>query len=197
MSVLNEVRARLQDWWIDHVWADTLAVFALVGAHFVLVARTDRFDVLSWITAQDRRGVYAAAAVVVSLTGALSGVAVSQLSSAKGERAIALKKQVGTELASNWRSVYKGAMVSAMLAILALILDGTNNPPVEGHNSAVAIWIFEFGLLLGFSKFFRLTALFHPLIVASVRDDVEGPEDKPAPAPVVNTERFLKRVSGE
>lgn len=196
-----ELLGNIYDWWIDHRWADLLVTGATVGAYGLIVWKTGRFDVLDWLTPGDRRGLYGAFAVVVSLTGAMSGVAVSQLASAKGPRAMALKKFGGNELARSWRSIYSGAMAAALLAVLALALDGTQAPPQAGYNAVVAQWSFLVGLVLGVVKFGRLTALFQPVITSSVKDDAESGQVEEGPAPELNVAAFeraaLRRANGE
>lgn len=102
---------------------------------------------------------------------------------------MALKKAAGDELAKSWRSIYAGAMGAALLAVLALALDASQPSPV-GHNALVARWAFLFGLALGVVKFSRLTALFQPVITASVKDDSESDDVEEAPAPQLNTASF-------
>lgn len=179
----------VHDWWISHRWSDLGISTIAVGVYGAAIWYWGRYDVLSWLSAADRRGLYSAFAVVVSLTGALSGVAVAQLASAKGPRAMALKKAAGDELAKSWRSIYAGAMGAALLAVLALALDASQPSPV-GHNALVARWAFLFGLALGVVKFSRLTALFQPVITASVKDDSESDDVEEAPAPQLNTASF-------
>lgn len=190
MGPLKSVRA----FWVDHRWTDLCIAALLIGGHGVIVWRTGRFDVLDWLAAADRRGLYGAFAVVVSLTGALSGVAIGQLGSAKGPRAKALKLYGGKELAGNWRSIYVGAMGAALLALVALALDGTSPPP-NGHNAVVAMWAFEFGVVLGITKFARLTALFEPMISAFVKDDADPEEAPLAAALEIDPAAYDKRLA--
>lgn len=181
---------RLYDWWIDHRWADLAAAILIAGGYGLVVWRTGRFDVLAWLLPGDRRSLYSAFAVVISLTGAMSSVAVSQLASAKGPRAMALKKGAGDDLAKSWRSIYVGAMGAALLAVLALALDSTQQPQALGYNAVVARWAFLMGLSLGIMKFSRLTALFQPVITSSVKDDAESDEVEEAPALELNMTSF-------
>lgn len=185
-SLRERVVTPIREFWIDHRWTDLLIAGFVVGIHALVVWRTGRFDVLSWSEAADRRGVYSAFAVVVSLTGALSGVAVSQLGSAKGPRAKALKRDVGKDLARSWRSIYVGSMGAALLAIIALMLDSTKAIPAGqspvGHNALVAQWIFEFAIVYATMRFTRLTAIFEPMISAFAKDDVDPDEEPLEPA---------------
>jgi uncharacterized membrane protein len=184
---VKETGRTIHDWWIDHRWADLLVTALVVGGYGIVVWRTGRFDMLGWLTPSDRRGLYGAFAVVVSLTGAMSSVAVGQLASAKGPRATTLKKAGGPELAKSWRSIYVGAMGAALLALLALALDSTQSVPAAGHAAVIARWSFLVGLVLATTKFARLTALFQPVITASVKDDAESDDVDEAPALELNT----------
>ena len=80
----------------------------MLAAHLALVVFTGKFDVLGWASGSDRRAVYSAAAVVVSVIGTLSGIAVGQLGSSKGDRTSALKRDAGRKLAASWRSIFRG-----------------------------------------------------------------------------------------
>lgn len=180
MEQQRRVTAPVHEFWIDHRWTDLAIAAVVVGIHGIVVWRTGRYDLLSWVEASDRRGAYSAFAVVVSLTGAFGGVAISQLGSAKGPRAKALKKQVGTDLARSWRAIYVGSLGAALIAILALLLDSTT--PGPGHNTAVARWAFEFAVAFAVMRFARVAALFEPMITAFAKDDAD-PDEKPlAPA---------------
>ncbi len=191
---LDNVRDRFEPvrlFWINHRWTDLCIAGVVVGVHGFVVWKMGRFDLLSWIEPADRRGVYSAFAVVVSLTGALSGVAVSQLGSAKGPRARALKRDVGKDLARSWRSIYVGSMGAALLALIALMLDSTKAVPAGqvpvGHNALVAQWMFEFAIVFAVMRFTRLTAIFEPMISAFAKDDVDPDEEPLEPTLVVDS----------
>lgn len=168
MKPYQLVISRLRAFWIDHLWVDLLIVGSVISAHVILLAIHPAFDVLGNSLPADRRGVYASAAIVVSLLASFSGVAIGQLSSAKGARAEALRTQGADVLAKNWRSIFLAGMLSAMLAIVALILD----PSVVSASVApvVARWLFEAGLLLAAVKFFRLSTLFYEVISLTASD---------------------------
>lgn len=194
MELVEVVRTHLiapvREFWIDQRWTDLLVATIVVGVHGAVVWRTGRFDLLNWVDASDRRGVYSAFAVVVSLTGALSGVAVSQLGSAKGPRAKALKRDVGRDLARSWRSIYVGSMGAALLALVALALDSTKAIPAGqtpvGYNATVAQWTFEFAVVFAIVRFARLTTIFEPMISALAKDDIDPDEEALEPALVVD-----------
>lgn len=182
----------IRDFWIDHRWLDAAVTLTIVGVYTLVTHHFGRFDVLAWLTPGDRRAMYSAFAVVVSLTGAMGGVAVSQLGSAKGERVLALKRHGGRELAKNWRSTYLGAFSCAMLALLALALDGSI-PAAQGHNAFVGRMCFDVAVVLASMKFLRLSVLFQPLIIATVLDDTEEP-NAVAPAPTLDRAEFQRRA---
>lgn len=180
----------MREFWIDHRWSDMCMAGAVVGVHGLVVWCSGRFDLLTWVEAVDRRGAYSAFAVVVSLTGAFSGVAVSQLGSAKGPRAKALKRDVGKELARSWRSIYIGSLCAALLALIALLLDSTK-PGASGPNAVIAQWMFEFAVIFAVLRFTRLTALFEPMITAFAKDDSD-PDEKPLAPPLLVDQSALE-----
>lgn len=174
---LRQSARTLRDAWIDRLWVDVFATTVLLVAHYALVATTGRFDVLAWATPPDRRGAYAAAAVVISLVGSLSGITLGQLGSASGPRAVALKRYGGPQLARNWRSIFQSAMLAALLAVAALLLDPSSPVPGSEVRSTVARWAFEFGVVLVTVKFARLTSLFHAVLSATAADSGESAEE--------------------
>lgn len=184
LQVRERVVAPIREFWIDHRWTDVCVAGVVVGIHGIVVWQTGRYDLLSWVGASDRRGAYSAFAVVVSLTGAFGGVAISQLGSAKGPRAKALKKLVGRDLARSWRSIYVGSLGAALVAIVALMLDSTT--PIPGHNAAVARWAFEVAIVFSVMRFARVAALFEPMINAFAKDDADPDEEPLAPALTVD-----------
>lgn len=178
----------VHEWWIDHLWIDLVLVVLVTGAHGLVVALTGRFDVLGWLPATDRRGVYSAAAIVISLVAALSGVAVGQTGSAKGSRIAHIKREAGDQLAATWRSIYRGALTAALIAVMALALDSTARHP-QGYNGNVARWAFEFGLGLAIMKFLRLSTLFHATLLGAARDDADD-DNRLAEAPTFDEDWF-------
>lgn len=184
LQVRERIARPIREYWIDHRWTDICVAGVAVGIHGIVVWRTGRYDLLDWVGASDRRGAYSAFAVVVSLTGAFGGVAISQLGSAKGPRATALKKLVGQDLARSWRSIYVGSLSAALIAICALILDSTT--PVPGHNAAVARWAFEVAVVFAVMRFARVAALFEPMIAAFAKDDADPDEEPLASALAVD-----------
>lgn len=187
-----EARDGVREWYLSHRWFDLTAAVVATTVYAVIVWWSGRFDVLAWSPAADRRTVYTATAVVISLVGALSGVAVGQVGSAKGPRMAYLKRHAGGELAASWRGIYRGVLLAALLALTALVLD--RSVPGEGdHNAVVARWAFLFGLALALTKFARLSALFHDTILGAAQDDASASEPDVLPAPVFDEEWFKQQ----
>lgn len=182
MKKLRAVRDRLRNLWIDRLWSDLAIVAVIVLIHAVLVVVLPVTDILGNALAADRRATYSAAAVVVSLLGSLSSVAISQLGSAKGARATALKTQAAETLARNWRSIFRAGMLSAVLAIVALLMDPSR--VTSGVVPVVVRWVFEAGVLFALVKFMRLSALFYEVITLTSRSAGEEEEQPAISAPV-------------
>ncbi|MFJ6454002.1 hypothetical protein [Paenarthrobacter sp. NPDC091669] len=177
------MKARLvaaKDYWIDHLWLDILLSCFVVGVHVMLTISASGYDFMSYASRDERRALYSSTAVVVSLLGAFSGVAIAQASSGKGERVTTLKKHGAKSLANNWRSIYLSAIFAAAMALTCLAVD------LEGGGIAAwlpifARWIFEYSLVLCGVKFLRLISIFHPIIESAALDDAEKSDEK-APA---------------
>ena len=184
MKHLKAFVSSARDYWFDHLWVDLLFSGLVVGGHLTIVTLSGRLDVLSLASLDERRGLYSASAVVVSLIGAFSGVAIGQVASGKGARIRALKSAAAKPLANSWRSIYLAAILAAFMALLCLAVDVKAR---EGGAAApfVARWLFEFGLVYCGTKFVRLMALFHPIIESSAKDDAES-DVGPKPALVPN-----------
>jgi hypothetical protein len=173
-----------KDYWIDHRWVDLLLTSVLIAVHYSLIFFAAGFDFFAYAAVEERRAMYSASAVVVSLLGAFSGVVIGQASSGKGDRLMALKKNGGDELAANWRGIYLAAIFAAISALFCLLVD-VGSPGVAIHVPSLARWVFEGALLLCALKFIRLTAIFEPIIASSARDDAEK-DASPPDAPVMH-----------
>jgi hypothetical protein len=186
VKYVKALASSIRDFWFDHLWIDLLIAAAIVGAHLATVMLTGQLDILGVAALDERRSLYSASAVVVSLIGAFSGVAIGQVASGKGARIRALKSAAARPLADSWRSIYLAAIASACLALLCLAIDVKG---LEGGAAAPFImrWLFEFGLVYCIAKFVRLMALFHPIIESSAKDDAESDAGlKPALVPSPN-----------
>jgi hypothetical protein len=179
-SIASRVRALC----LDNLWVDMVSVAILLTIHAVFVVAMPVFDFLGNALPADRRAVYGSAAIVVSLLASFSGVAIGQLSSAKGARADALRAHGAEVLAKNWRSIFRAGMFSALLALVALLLDPSVVTP-----SAVPVivrWLFEAGLMFAIVKFFRLSSLFYQVIHLAAKSAGEEEEPKLVAAPTPN-----------
>ncbi|MEC5185486.1 hypothetical protein RCH12_002963 [Cryobacterium sp. MP_3.1] len=182
----------VRDFWIDHLWVDSAVALGLVALHAALVTFYPVTDVFGNAQPADRRAVYSSAAIVVSLLGSFSGVAIGQLGSAKGARTTALKKQGGQILARNWQSIFRTAMLAALVALMALLIDPS--VPSAGWGFVLVRWVFEFALLLAILKFVRLSSLFFEVINLTTQEAAEA-EEKLAEAPRPNPNWGNRRAS--
>jgi predicted Co/Zn/Cd cation transporter (cation efflux family) len=192
MASLRTAPSAIRDFWIDHLWVDSAVVIVILGAHIMLVILYPVFDVFGHALPGDRRAVYSSTAIVVSLLGSFSGVAIGQLSSAKGSRANALRAQGANLLADNWRSIFHAAILSALLAIVALLLD-----PSVANTSVVPVvvrWVFEAGLIFAVVKFLRLSALFYEIITVASISSAEPEHETRAAAPTAD-QNWSKRAA--
>ena len=169
-----------RDVWIDHLWIDLAVVGLVAAAHAGAIYLWPFVDVLGNAQPADRHSVYGATAVVVSLLGSFSAVAIGQLSAAKRARADSLRAQGASMLARNWRSIFRAAMLAALASIIALLLDPST------HTTAVvpvvARWLFEVAVLLAVVKFIRLSSLFvEVLTIAAMSGEDESDERVDAP----------------
>jgi hypothetical protein len=171
-----------RDFWIDHLWMDLAIAALIVAAHGTLVALFPSTDILGRAQPGDRRAAYSSAAIVVSLLGSFSAVAIGQLSSAKGARADALRAQGGVTLAASWRSIFRAGLLAALVSIFALVLDPSTH--TNDVFPVVVRWIFEGTLVLAVVKFFRLSSLFSEVIKVATKSASEPEEEQLADAPV-------------
>ncbi|WP_143459206.1 hypothetical protein [Leifsonia sp. ALI-44-B] len=184
MPKLKAMSSGIRDFWLDHIWTDLVIAGALVTIHLLCVGTWSQVDILGAALPADRRSVYSATAIVVSLLGSFTGIAIGQLSSAKGNRADALRSQGADILARNWRSVFRAAMLSALVAIIALLLDPSKSP--EGWLPVAVRWAFELTLLIAVVKFVRLSSLFFEVLMVAAKSAEDDKPNKLAPAPEVS-----------
>lgn len=184
MNAFRSAMSSLRNFWIDRLWVDVALVGVFMSVHAALVISLPAFDVLGNSLPADRRGVYTSTAIVVSLLASFSGVAIGQVSSAKGDRADALRTLGGKALAQNWRSIFLAGMASAVMAIFALLLDPSAVTPAV--LPVVVRWLFEAALLFALVKFVRLSSLFSEVLTLSAlsakeEDEVVHDEIRPNP----------------
>jgi|GEM_PF-5799516 len=180
MNRIKVMISAVRDFWIDHLWFDAAVAGVLLIAHMVLVWLLPAVDLLGNALPADRRSAYSSAAIVVSLLGSFSSVAISQLSAAKGARADALRQQGAKDLARSWRSVFRVGMIAAVVAILCLLVDPS--VVVVSVVPVVARWAFEYCVFLATMKFLRLSALFFEVITLASRGSEPEMDDGRAPA---------------
>ena len=174
LDVSRASASRLVEWWIDRRWLDFVAAVAMVATHYALAQKWSVLDVFSFTEAADRRQAYTAAAILVGLIGAFSGVGIAQLASSKTREIERLKELHAEELVSNWLSIYRGALLAGLAAIFCLVLDVKGNK----WGTSWAPWMFETAVIFAVFKFARLGELFRPVITSNLRsedDDVAPP----------------------
>lgn len=196
---MRKVLGAVRDFWIDHIWLDYVIAAGLLGIHLLGVMAWQWADPLGAASAPDRRAVYSATAIVVSLLGSFSAVAIGQLSSAKGARADALREVGGADLAKNWRGIFRTAMLCALVALLALLLDPSLpvSSPEPELAPIIVRWVFEACLLLAVVRFLRLSALFVEVLEVASLGDASGAKPLAhAPKPDPNWAERRKKAAG-
>lgn len=164
---------RLGNFWSDHPSTDLLVV-ALVALHFIEVAKWGHGDVLSWSPASNRVAIYAAGAGVMSLIAGFAGTAIAQYGSSSGPIVHVLREMYGRTIRINWISITSWLLISALLCIVAMAIDG------EKSVTRGSQWVFEMALAIAALKFVRLVFLFN-LILKSVTVDSMGSEQPSMP----------------
>lgn len=197
---MRKAMERIRDFWIDRIWLDYFIAAAIVGVHLLLIQWWPWLDILAAASAPDRRAVYSAVAIVVSLLGSFSAVAIGQLSSAKGERADMLREAGGADLARNWRSVFRTALLCALIAIFGLLLDPSSPAAVTAASPQpltpeIIRWVFEAGLILAIIRFVRLSALFVEVLEVASLGSSDAPVKLAAP-PVPDPNWAKQRRAG-
>jgi hypothetical protein len=162
------VRARIEDFWADHLRIDYLVAGAAVCTHVFTVRGTGSGDWLSWIDSSQRTDLYAATAGVVSAIGGLSAIAISIYTAANGERLRAVRLHHQGELRRSWRSLLQATALCCLLLITALSLDRKGDP-------LSARFVFEFALVFAALRFARLIWLFDRIMQISDADLAEPP----------------------
>ena len=199
---MRRLKASVRDFWIDRIWLDYGIAVAIVGVHFVAAQAWPWVDIVGGASTPDRRAVYSATAIVVSLLGSFSAVAIGQLSSARGARADALREAGGTDLAKNWRSIFRTALLCALIALTALLIDPSIPPALPANAEPplapiIIRWLFEVALVLAIVRFIRLSALFVEVMeVASMGDAGGSSELADPPTPNPDWTRHRKASNG-
>jgi hypothetical protein len=160
------VRSRLSgvtDWWSEATWIDYGLAFLIVGAHVLIVEQTGHGDWLRWSDSAQRLTVYGTGAVVISIIGALSTIAVAVYLAAGGERARAVRLHYPSALRRNWRALIIATGLTAGLCLVAQALD-------TGKDPRSARFVFEFAMVVASLRFIRLVWLFNAMIRIADRD---------------------------
>ncbi|GAA2755891.1 hypothetical protein GCM10009872_12510 [Actinopolymorpha rutila] len=177
--------ARVRLGWVsERPSIDLVAALVLVLAHVSIVRLWGHWNLLSWIPLDQRLGVYGTGATVVSIVGGLCAVAITVYLGAGGDRALAVRRHYSVEVRRNWRSLLSATGVSAMLCLVAQIVDRSSGPPI-------APWLFEFAVLLAVARLLRIIWLFDNLIAVADIDLI----DEPRPAAPEVDPRWRDRVS--
>lgn len=163
-------------------WISERPVFDL-GLAAVLTAAHIRFawESYRWVTLRLDQpdlasAVYGGVAGVVAIIGGLGAVAISVYMSASGQRAVAAKRANSVQLRRNWRAIFVGTVVAALLSIAGLLVHTV-------ASRRLGLVILEFAVLLAMARFVRLAWLFDRLMALTDRDQTDEPR---APAPDLN-----------
>lgn len=161
--------------WISRLWIDPVMVGAAISIHAALVVTTSFPSLLSGTLVADRPSLYAASAIVLSLTGTLGSVSVAQYLQARGDRARELKRRHPGVLGRSWKVIFSSTIVGSLLFLAAFRADlayvNPQNPVDTG--TSVGEWIFELGALVALAALLRLVLLFGQLVDLIVLDDTE------------------------
>jgi hypothetical protein len=161
--------------WISRIAIDPFLVAAVLGGHALLVWRGWAPSLLNGIEVSTRPSLYAASAIVLSLTGTLGSLSVAQYLQARGDRARELKRRHPGVLATSWKIIFSCTILGSVLFLTAFRLDAAyvpvaKRPLVEGSTGE---WFFEAGVLIALTAVVRLVALFSELVDLIVLDDTD------------------------
>ncbi|MEV7229683.1 hypothetical protein AB0M79_22050 [Polymorphospora sp. NPDC051019] len=157
---------RAFDHWSEHPSIDLPLVATIVGVHLLIVYGVGIGNVLAWADSGQRTDVYAAGAGITALIAGFTGTAIAQYGSSSGPLISALRATHGREIRKNWLSITKWLMISAVLCITSMAIDGGSSP--KGSN-----WLFEVAFALTIVKFARLIFLFELIMLSVDRQDHE------------------------
>ncbi|MEU4192913.1 hypothetical protein AB0E69_13510 [Kribbella sp. NPDC026611] len=110
--------------------------------------------------------VYGGVAGLVAIIGGLGAVAISVYMGASGQRAVAAKRANSVQLRRNWRAVFVGTVVAALLSIAGLLVHAV-------ASRRLGLVILEFAVLLAIARFVRLAWLFDRLMALTDRDQTD------------------------
>jgi NO-binding membrane sensor protein with MHYT domain len=148
-----------------------------VGAHAVLVWRTDLVSLLARVPTGRREAIYETGATVASIVFGFSVAAVTFYLSAQGDRMVIIRRRIGAAFRRNWRSTLSTPLVAAGAFFAFLVFDNSAGTP-----SLAFQWLLEFVVALVIIRSVRLGWLLMRLLEVADQGDDEMPL---APAPSV------------
>ncbi|NAS22385.1 hypothetical protein GT755_11900 [Herbidospora sp. NEAU-GS84] len=163
---MRRLRISLVGWWSDNPWIDYILAATILAFHLLVVNRYKRGDFLSWITLDQRLGVYETGATVISVLGGLSAIAATVYMAATGQRARKARLHFAEELRRNWTYLLVNVGASALICLCAQALDNNHDP----HSMRFS---FEYAILLAIFSFSRLVWLFDSVMAISNMDAAE------------------------
>ena len=171
--------------WSDHPAIDLPIAGAVVGAHAWIVYGEHVGNVIHWTNQGQRLALYAAGGTVMALIAGFAGTAIAQYGSSSGPVVTALRSAHGKAIRRNWLNITKWLLVSTILCLAAMAIDGEKSP--RGSE-----WVFETALALSIAKFVRLLFLFG-LIMSSVDSEVNTPKNGQKAATAAPSRRGTSR----
>ncbi len=120
----------------EHPAVDVLLAAAVTAMHILVVARTGRADVLSWVESPQRQTLYGAAAGVIAIIGSLGAIALAQYHPGDGDRSKAVRRLYGRALRRNWRAILTITGLSSGLCLVALAIDRESDPFLAASSSS-------------------------------------------------------------
>jgi hypothetical protein len=175
-GVAGRLAVSVTGWVSERPVVDLGVAAVLTAAHVWFAWGSYRWVALRLYEPDLASAVYGGVAGLVSIIGGLSAVAISVYMSASGQRAVAAKRAKTVQLRRNWRAVFAGTVVAALLPIAGLLVHTV-------ASRRVGLVILEFAVLLAIGRFVRLAWLFDRLMAITDRDQTDQPR---APAPDLN-----------
>ncbi|WP_344494487.1 hypothetical protein [Streptomyces enissocaesilis] len=166
---------RIIDKWAEHAWFDHLSAVTAVGAHLLIIRVSGCGDWLTWISANQRTDLYAAATGAVSALGGLSAIAIAIYTTVNGQRLRAVRQQYPGQLRRSWRSLLQGTALACALILFAFSLDQDDDP-------LSARFIFEYAMVFAALRFARFVWLFDRIMAITDADMVEETSAAAVPA---------------
>jgi hypothetical protein len=170
-AILESMRGRLLDVVSERPGFDWAGAVVVSGLHLLLVTLTDRFDVLSALTADERVDLYATAinpaAILVGFTLAALGFTYA----GEGRRSTLLRTRGHGGLRRTWM-----AAVSGPLAAVGLLLA---SQVAEHHGVSATRWMAELVFVFLAARTARFVWLLGQLL--DLRQLDEGERRRPAP----------------